>query len=126
MENPNLLNTTWQSIREKWTVTSAIVILMVSFFVVIAIFVYVIYLHNEPLIDKILTIFNAFIMAILGYLFGYVPAKTSEESVKKDKNAIERQTITLNQTIDKYRNAVESKDRIIKDYETIIALYESE
>ncbi|GAF83349.1 unnamed protein product, partial [marine sediment metagenome] len=56
MENSNSLNTTWQSIREKWTVTSAIVILMVSFFVVIAIFVYVIYLNNEPLIDKILTI----------------------------------------------------------------------
>ena len=124
--NNNLLNSTWQSIREKWTVTYAIVILMVSFFVIVSIFLYVVLQNNASLTDKILTIFNSFIMAVLGYLFGYVPSKASELSAKRDKESTEEQFMELNQAFDENRDILEKKERIIKRYETVIALLESE
>ena len=116
----------WNSIREKWTVTSAIIVLMVSFFIISAIFVWVTVQNNITLIEKFITVFNAFVMAVLGYLFGYVPTKTSEESIKKDRSQIEEQVESLNKAIDKYRDVLNRKNEIIKDYETIIALYEAE
>lgn len=98
----------------------------VAFTVVIVILIYVISQNNYTLIDKILTLFSAFIMAVLGYLFGYVPAKASEESAKKDKEKIEKQITNLNQVVDEFRVLVDSKEKTIKEYEGIISLFEAE
>ena len=116
----------WESIREKWTVITAIIIMAVAFTVVIVILIYVIYKNDYTLLDKILTLFSAFIMAVLGYLFGYVPTKASEEAAKKDKEQIEKQMNNLNQAVDEFRVLLDSKEKTIKEYEGIISLFESE
>lgn len=115
----------WQSIREKWTVTLATGIVITAFCVVITILLYSIYQNNPTLIDKILMVFNAISMAVLGYLFGYVPTKASEENIRKDRETIEQEKSELKNAILDYRETIESKEKTIKDYEKIIALYET-
>ena len=116
----------WQSIREKWTVKLAMGIIVVVLAVVIIILGYSVYQDDATLVDKILTIFNAITMAILGYLFGYVPAKSSEESIQEDRKALVEQYKELEQVITDYETTIEIQEEAIKEYELIIAMYEEE
>jgi len=73
--------------------------------------------------DKLSATFNAFIMAMLGYLFGYVPTKSSEEAIKGDKEVTEEKLGKIEMALDEYKEILTSKDKIIKDYEEMINLY---
>jgi type VI protein secretion system component VasK len=116
----------WQSIREKLTVYLAIGIIVVALAVVVFILTYSVYQNNPTLTDKVLTIFSAITMAVLGYLFGYVPTKASEESMKKDRDATEKRIKSLKKAVNEFRTLLADKDKTIKDYEDIMNLLEEE
>jgi len=115
----------WQTIREKWTVTLAMAIIIVALIVVITILLYSLYQNDATLVDKILVIFNAITMAVLGYLFGYVPTKASEENVKREREITEEQIGALKKAINNYEQILEKNEKKIKEYEIITALYEA-
>jgi tetrahydromethanopterin S-methyltransferase subunit B len=116
------IDSKWPSLREKWTVIAAVSILVACFFIIAVVALF----GQSILVDKLITAFNAFIMAVLGYLFGYVPTKSSEESIKIDKEITDEKLGKIESALDEYKEILSSKDKIIKDYEKIVALYNTE
>ena len=112
----------WTSPREMLTVKWAIIILVLSVIIVGALFIYTVLDNNATMVDKLMALFNAVIMATLGYLFGYVPAKSSEESARQEKKVMEGRFERMDVAIDKYKKALKEKDDTIKDYETLLDL----
>ena len=111
----------WASLREKWTMTVGVLALVVFFLIIIVATIS----GQLNLMNEYSTTFNAFIMAVLGYLFGYVPAKSSEEFIKGDKEVIEEKLGKVEMALDEYIDILTSKEIIIKDYEKIVELYET-
>lgn len=120
--NNNEQNVPW---REKVTVNAARMLLYISFIFVIIMFLYTIYVNNVTMGDKILSMLNAFIMAVLGYLFGYVPTKASEESIKKEKEVVGYQLGEIEDAVADYKKVIAIKERKLKIYENMISLYET-
>lgn len=112
----------WESPREMLTVKWAIIILVLAVIIVSALFMYTVMDNNTTMVDKIVALFNAVIMATLGYLFGYVPAKSSAESAVREKQMFMDKFESMDSAIDKYKKALKEKDDTIKDYETLMAL----
>ncbi len=115
----NNIDPTWASLREKWTVITGVLVLLVFFLIIIVAAIY----GQFTVMDKLSATFNAFIMAMLGYLFGYVPTKSSEEAIKEDKKITENKLGKIEMALDEYKAILTSKDKIIKDYEEMINLY---
>ena len=111
----------WTSLREKWTVIAGVSILVACFLIIGVVAI----LGQFTMVDKLITSFNAFIMAVLGYLFGYVPTKSSEESTKRDKEVTDDKLGKMERVLDEYKGLIASKDKTIQEYETIVALYKT-
>lgn len=119
---PQSIEPKWTSLREKWTVIAGVSILVACFLIIGVVAI----LGQFTMVDKLITSFNAFIMAVLGYLFGYVPAKSSEESTKRDKEVTDEKLGKMESALDEYKKILSNKDKTIKDYEKIVGLYDIE
>ena len=99
----------WASLREKWTVMTGVSVLVACFIIIIVAAIF----GQFIMVDKISTTFNAFIMAVLGYLFGYLPTKSSEESIRRDKEITDEKLGIMESVRDGYEKQIESMNKTI-------------
>jgi len=109
--------TNWESMRERWTVISAIVFLAIIFLIIL-----VVTIGGAPTITESLSkSFNPILMAILGYLFAYVPTKASESSAKKDVKTADKQIEEMAKAIEAYRAETAKNRDIIQKYALVVS-----
>ena len=98
----------WDSIREMWTVKSAVYILIL---IVIAILINTIIFSKNS--ESFEAIFSNIILAILGYLFGYVPTKSNLDKVEEEKKFLKQVDAEKDGIITDYIEAVNKNKKVL-------------
>jgi len=106
----------WESMREKWTVISAIVFLAIIFLIILSVTVS----GSTVTADSLSKAFNPVLMAVLGYLFAYVPTKASESSAKKEVKAADEQMSEMAKAIEAIRDENAKNRDIIQKYTLVV------
>ena len=110
---PDELN--WESVREKWTVVSAIVFLAIIFSIIL-----VATITKQPITSTLSENFNPILMAVLGYLFAYVPTKSSENDAKKGIDSKDDTIAEMSKEIRIIKSENEQNKSIIRNYELVV------
>jgi hypothetical protein len=106
----------WDSPREKYTIYVAIGVAIGSLFIVTI----ALCAKDVDYAQKIALLFNPFTGAALGYLFGYVPTKSSEIANRKENESLQREISELKKAIEAFQLDNRLSQEIINDYSIVI------
>lgn len=107
--------TSWDSVREKWTVQCAIGLLIVFVVAIIG----AIFLLQDGTAEALTQALGGILLAILGYLFGYVPTKSSLESEKLAKDELNDRVKLLDAAVENYRIVGQIRSSALEQYQNL-------
>ena len=101
----------WASLRERYTVWTAVIMSLVAFIAILA----ACFFRDMTTAEKIVTVLVSFVGTPLGYLFGYSTTKSAEVSAKEDMAALEKRMVSMAGAIESLRESQQMYARVISN-----------